>query len=121
MPMVSPSWALGTREERARLEIRREPYWVPLSLGIGLGYQRSRSGGIWLVRFMQSDHHYRKASIGSADDARTSNGLDVLSHQEALVMADQWATKVARQQAGIGRRRFMDLQQQEPERCLVPG
>ena len=42
---------IDTRSARAKLAVRREPYWTAISEGCALGYSRGAKGGTWIAKF----------------------------------------------------------------------
>lgn len=88
---------LDTRSARAKLETRREPYWVVVSKGCAVGYRKGSEGGTWIARYRDDagKQHYR--ALGAADDAMDSDGGGLcLSYAEAQRQADQWFKLAAR-------------------------
>jgi integrase len=73
---------LETREARARLKQRDEPYWRLIHEGLHLGYRKRVRGGVWMVR-LYSGGKYQKRVLGRADDNEDPNGDTVLSFKEA--------------------------------------
>ena len=47
MTRSKSSGDLGTRTDRAKLQIRKEPYWLVLEKGRALGYAKGANGGTW--------------------------------------------------------------------------
>ena len=81
---------IDTRSSRARLPLRREPYWTAISLGCALGYRRGRNGGNWIGKF-RDDHGKRYyEALGAADDARDPDGLSVFSFAQAQERAREF-------------------------------
>jgi integrase len=74
---------LETREARARLKQRDEPYWRLIHEGLHLGYRKRVRGGVWMVRVYSSEGRYVKKVLGRADDNEDANGNTVLSFREA--------------------------------------
>jgi integrase len=56
---------IDTPTRRARLEVRREPYWAKLQARGYLGYRRIADGGTWIARWRdeKGKHHYRALNI----------------------------------------------------------
>jgi integrase len=77
---------LETREARARLKQRDEPYWRLIHEGLHLGYRKRTRGGVWMVR-IYSEGKYQKRVLGRADDNEDPNGDTVLSFREAQAQA----------------------------------
>lgn len=63
---------IDTQTKRAKLEIRREPYWHKIQRGGYLGFRRIQDGGTWIARWRDElgKHHYRALSLtGLAPEA----------------------------------------------------
>lgn len=59
---------IESREARAKLKPRKEPYWRSVFPGTAVGYHRPKKGaGSWWVR-KRIEGRYEIASIGTADD-----------------------------------------------------
>ena len=84
------------RTVRAKLSVRRDPYWHLIAEGQHLGYRRTEVGGTWIARYYSREHGRRFHSIGSADDSAPANGTHVFSFQQALDAAQSWFGSVAR-------------------------
>jgi hypothetical protein len=56
---------IGTPTHRARLSVRREPYWAKLQARGYLGYRRIADGGTWIARWRdeKGKQHYRALNI----------------------------------------------------------
>ena len=66
---------LQSPSTRARLQTRREPYWVVIVRGCALGYRKGASGGTWIARRRGDDGKQHYEALGSADDLNDGNGL----------------------------------------------
>jgi integrase len=73
---------LHTREARKKLERRDKPYFVELRRGLALGYRRGATGGAWLLREFRGERYVQRR-LAAADDDVPSDGIAVLSWQEA--------------------------------------
>jgi integrase len=91
---------IDTRSSRAKLGVRREPYWTAVSRGCALGYRRGSKGGTWIGRFRDDDGRQHYASLGAADDARDPDNLTVFSFAQAQERARGFFQRAARQAAG---------------------
>jgi integrase len=91
---------MDTRSSRARLGIRREPYWTVISQGCALGYRRSERGGSWIAKFRDDTGKRRYEALGAADDARDADGLSVFSFAQAQERAREFFKRKAREAAG---------------------
>jgi integrase len=96
---------LGSREARRRLKVRAEPYWLVIERGLSLGYRKSAEGGAWIVRRYEAGRRrHLEGRLGTADDFREADGVDVLdfgqaqrkllseAHQDALEATGQLQT-----------------------------
>jgi len=78
------------RTSRARLSIRREPYWHLIAEGKHLGYRKGARGGTWIARFNNLAGQRRLKSIGPADDTVEADGVEVFNFQQAQEIARDW-------------------------------
>jgi integrase len=75
---------LGSREARRRLRARAEPYWLVIERGMSLGYRKSAEGGAWIVRrYDIRRRRHVEGRIGTADDHRDADGVEVLDFGQA--------------------------------------
>jgi len=74
---------LETREQRAKLKPRHEPYWRTVSRGAAIGYRRSAGPGTWYVR-EHRPQGYVKRALALVDDTLPADGSTVLSWPQAL-------------------------------------
>jgi hypothetical protein len=75
---------------RSKLKKGRQPNWEPLQSGIHLGYQRSKGTafGRWVLRrYLGGGNKYRMVPLGLADDASKSDGVKILSYDQAKAKA----------------------------------
>src|SRR6476661_10449040 len=91
---------IDTRSARARLAIRREPYWTVISEGCALGYRRGSKGGSWIARFRDEAGRQHYEALGAADNAREPDGLTVFSFTQAQEGARKFFSGKARELAG---------------------
>jgi integrase len=91
---------LTTRSARAKLAMRREPYWTVISEGCALGYRRGARGGSWIGKFRDDTGRRHYEALGAADDAREPDGLSVFSFAQAQERARAFFQNGARQAAG---------------------
>lgn len=74
---------LETREARAKLKPRGEPYWTRVGvLGAFLGYRRGKRGGVWVAR-RYTGAGYEAQGVGQADDVNDADGRVVLNYDQA--------------------------------------
>ncbi len=81
---------LDTRSARAKLAVRREPYWTVISRGAFIGYRKGSKGGTWIARLRDSDGRQHYEAICAADDYRDADGAAVLSFAQAQERAREW-------------------------------
>jgi integrase len=91
---------IDTRSSRARLSVRREPYWTVISRGCALGYRRGGNGGTWIAKFRDEGGRRHYGALGAADDARDPDGLSVFSFSQAQERAREFFKRKAREVAG---------------------
>jgi integrase len=84
---------LETRTGRARLAMRRAPYFVKVAKGLRLGYYRGSAAGTWIARRYLGTGKYDTAPLGLADDTTDSDGARVLTYFEAQEVLRQWAER----------------------------
>jgi hypothetical protein len=85
--------SLETRSARARLPMRRAPYFVKIAKGLRLGYYRGSAAGTWIGRRYRGGNDYDTAALGSADDLTDADGLKVFDFWQAQSAARRWAEK----------------------------
>jgi hypothetical protein len=83
---------LDTRSARAKLPMRKAPYWTAISPGCTLGYRKGIKGGMWLAKSVRNGVR-KELSIAPADDVLDAGG-GVLSFAEAQATARAWFVKV---------------------------
>src|SRR5262249_7493433 len=69
---------LETRTGRARLKVRRAPYFVKIAKGLRLGYYRGATAGTWIGRRYLGNGSYETDPLGLADDTTEADDLKVL-------------------------------------------
>ena len=77
---------LETRDARAKLAARSEPYWRQIVPGTFLGYRKGKRGAAWIARQRQADG-YAEQRIGTPDDTGAADGDVVLTYAQAVVRA----------------------------------
>ena len=68
MPRSARHANLETRTGRARLRMRRAPYFVKIAKGLRLGYYRGATAGTWIGRRYLGSGSYETDPLGLADD-----------------------------------------------------
>jgi integrase len=91
---------LDTRNARARLKPRKEPYWRSLSEGLATGYYKGAKGGTWIAKHYSAEHGRRFEPLGTADDVADADGEHVLSFAQAQEKARAWFGALAREDGG---------------------
>jgi integrase len=82
---------LETRTARARLSVRRTPYFVKIAKGLRLGYYRGASSGSWVASYYRGASGYDTKAIGAADDTIDADGSKVVDYWQAQDLAKKWA------------------------------
>jgi hypothetical protein len=100
MPRTVRNAKIHTRSSRARLGIRREPYWTVISQGCALGYRRGEKGGTWIAKFRDDTEKRYYEALGAADDARDPDGFSVFSFAQAQERAREFFRRKALEAAG---------------------
>ncbi len=88
------------RTVRAKLPIRRDPYWHLIAEGQHIGYRKGVQGGTWIARIYDSANGRRFHSLGVADDTVDADGTHVLSFPQAQEAARTWFSALALADAG---------------------
>lgn len=84
---------LETREGRAKLSPRQNPYWRLISTNIHLGYRKGPRGGQWYYRIYH-ENDYIKRTFAEADDNADANGKNVLNFDQAQEKARKEGQKI---------------------------
>src|SRR3984957_21164846 len=85
--------ALETRTARARLPIRRTPYFAKIAKGLRLGYYRGAVAGSWTASFYRGSGSYETTAIGGADDTVDADGIKVFDYWQAQEQARRWGER----------------------------
>ncbi len=85
--------SLETRTARAKLRIRRAPYFAKIAKGLSLGYYRGTVAGNWIARFYRGAQAYDTTAIGAADDTLEADGITVFDYWQAQEQARQWGER----------------------------
>ncbi len=75
--------SLETRTARARLRVRRAPYFVKIAIGLRLGYYRGSRSGSWIARRYRGAGAYDTAALGLADGACLDQDPRILARPQA--------------------------------------
>jgi integrase len=68
---------------RAKLAVRKKPFFIVLGRGIALGYRRNAGAGTWIVRCADGKGSNWTKAFASADDHEKADGEHVLSFEQA--------------------------------------
>jgi integrase len=93
MPRSARKTSLETRSGRAKLPMRRAPYFVKIAKGLRLGYYRGSAAGTWIGRRYRGGGCYDTVALGLADDLTDADGSKVFDFWQAQGAARQWAEK----------------------------
>src|ERR1700752_436675 len=74
---------LETRSARFTLPLSVKPTFVRVAKGLGLGYRRNKSGGVWVMRVANGKRSSWVRTIGTADDFAEADGNNVLTFCQA--------------------------------------
>jgi hypothetical protein len=85
--------SLETRTARARLAVRRKPYFAKIAKGLSLGYYRGAVAGNWIARYYRGAQAYDTTAIGAADDTLEADGIKVFDYWQAQEQARQWGER----------------------------
>jgi integrase len=85
--------SLETRTARARLGIRRTPYFAKIAKGLRLGYYRGSVAGSWIARYYRGDGVYATEALGMADDTVEADGAKVFTYWQAQERARRWGER----------------------------
>src|SRR5215472_5823331 len=92
------SSTLETRSARLKLPVSIKPTFIRVAKGLGLGYRRNKSGGVWVMRVADGKRSSWVRTIGAADDFAEADGINVLTFWQAqdkvrsLARADRGGT-----------------------------
>lgn len=95
--------SLETRTARARLPVRRTPYFAKIAKGLRLGYYRGAISGTWVASFYRGTKGYDTKAIGQADDTTDADGTTVFDYWQAQAQARSWAERQRLIAAGVVR------------------
>ena len=104
MPRSARHAHLETRTGRARLKVRRAPYFVKIAKGLRLGYYRGATAGTWIGRRYLGSGSYETDPLGLADDTTEADDLKVLDYWQAQEAVRRWAERNRLADVGMTRR-----------------
>jgi site-specific recombinase XerD len=78
---------IETVTARAKLKVRREPYWQRISKGFHVGFRKmsGASSGTWVLRHVRDDGHEIEHSLGTLDGCPDHRRFD-----QAVEQAREW-------------------------------
>jgi integrase len=93
MARTARNTSLETRTARARLRIRRTPYFAKIAKGLRLGYYRGSVSGSWIARCYRGAGVYATEALGIADDTLDADGVKVFDYWQAQEHARRWGER----------------------------
>jgi integrase len=93
MARTARNSSLESRTARARLRIRRTPYFAKIAKGLRLGYYRGSIAGSWIARCYRGAGVYATEALGVADDTLEADGIKVLDYWQAQEHARRWGER----------------------------
>lgn len=85
---VLSDYGLATIEERAKLPVRKAPYWHPMKVNRALGFRRDKPDlAHWVARYRDKGGKYKRLPIGLA--AGLSGDAEGLTFEAALAAAEE--------------------------------
>jgi integrase len=93
MARTARNSSLEARTARARLRIRRTPYFAKIAKGLRLGYYRGSVAGSWVARCYRGAGLYATEALGVADDTLDADGVKVLDYWQAQEHARRWGER----------------------------
>src|SRR3954470_12137183 len=93
MARTARNSALESRTARARLRIRRTPYFAKIAKGLRLGYYRGSVSGSWIARCYRGAGVYAPEALGIGDDTLDADGIKVLDYWQAQERARRWGER----------------------------
>jgi integrase len=77
---------LETRDARAKLKPRVEPYWRQIVPGTFIGYRKGKRAVAWIARQRVAEG-YAEQRIGTPDDNGAADGTVVMTYAQAIAQA----------------------------------
>jgi hypothetical protein len=74
---------LESRSARLKLLIAKKPVFTRIGDGVGLGFRRNRTAGVWVVRVADGRAKNWTKGIATADDFEDANGGKILDFWQA--------------------------------------
>ena len=104
MPRNIPQAAFEKRTNRIKKLAANKDHWHPCDENVYVGYRRSKTKSVWMVRRYIGNRQYKWARIGLADDYQEADGENVLTFFQAQDRAKQLARDAARQEKPLPKR-----------------
>ena len=93
---------LTTQSSRRTIPYGKKLHIERIVKGLALGYRRNRKGGVWYARKLnEGTKQYAFGELGLADDLTASDGVRVLTRDQAVQKAREWFRDVNEGSAGI--------------------
>lgn len=104
MPKPGEAANVSTRGARSRLSVAGKPYFRALTVGLHLGYRKSRGGAAWVVRWYVGGGKYHTATLdGRPDDVLEADGVTILdwvqAQKKARLFFQEWQPGDSRRNA----------------------
>jgi integrase len=93
LPRAARNSSLETRTARARLAVRRTPYFAKIAKGLRLGYYRGAVAGSWFASYYRGASGYDTTALGAADDTVEADGVKVFDYWQAQEQARGWGER----------------------------
>ena len=74
---------LETRSARLKLPVAKKPVFARIGDGVGLGYRRNRTAGVWVVRVADGRGANWTKAFATADDIEEANDGAILNFWQA--------------------------------------
>jgi integrase len=104
VPRNIPQAAFEKRTNRIKKLAANKDHWHPCDENVYVGYRRSKTKSVWMVRRYIGNRQYKWARIGLADDYQEADGENVLTFFQAQDRAKQLARDAARQEKPLPKR-----------------
>jgi integrase len=91
---------IDTKEARARLAARGQPYYAEVHAGLSLGYRKGLRRSRWVTRRWTGDAYVVTTLDGVADDREPADGKEILSFEQAKRLARDLADAAEKEAKG---------------------
>src|SRR5215471_13331701 len=105
LPMARHARAsnLESRSARLKLQVAKKPIFTKIGDGIGLGYRRNKTAGIWVVRAADGKGGNWTKAFATADDFEEADDGKVLTFWQAQDRARRLASAGKNDEADDGK------------------